>query len=197
MNWGAQDAKSRAHRPEPLVLYRTTRVDINGGSPSLISNPPFSFVTAFRIRIVCLVVAVWIGGGILAGCDQVAPVEGTGQRPLVSDVLVRPDSVNAADLSPDQVEDSLARIPLTIAASIADPDGQIERVVFTIEPSANPRGTASGSLVGQGENVYARQVGLQVPVGLNEVYTVRVFAVDDDSLESNQGVGRFRFVPEQ
>jgi len=154
-------------------------------------------VTAFRIRIVCLVVAVWIGGGILAGCDQVAPVEGTGQRPLVSDVLVRPDSVNAADLSPDQVEDSLVRIPLTIAASIADPDGQIERVVFTIEPSANPRGTASGSLVGQGENVYARQVGLQVPVGLNEVYTVRVFAVDDDSLESNQGVGRFRFVPEQ
>jgi hypothetical protein len=140
-----------------------------------------------------------MGAGILTGCDQVGtPEVGTGQRPLVSDVVVQPDSVNAADLSPDQVQDSLARVPLAIAAGITDPDGQIERVVFTVEPSSSPRGTASGSLQEQQqEGVYARQIALRVPVTLNEVYTVRVFAVDDDSLESNQGVARFRFVPEQ
>jgi hypothetical protein len=112
--------------------------------------------------------------------------------------VVQPDSVRAADLQPDQVQDSLARVPLAIAAGITDPDGQIERVIFTIEPSSNPRGTASGSLQEQTEDgVYARQIGLRVPVAVDEVYTVRVFAVDDDSLESNQGVAQFRFLPEE
>ncbi len=154
-------------------------------------------MTANWHRILGLLVAVLVVG-LGSGCDQVAPDElGTGQRPLVSDVVLQPDSVRAADLRPDQVQDSLAQIPLVIAAGITDPDGEIERVVFTIEPSTNPRGTASGALEPQEENVYARQVGLQVPVDVNEVYTVRVFAVDDDSLESNQGVGQFRFIPEE
>lgn len=131
------------------------------------------------------------------GCDQVSPADlGTGDPPLVGDVLVQPDTIRAETLRPDQVQDSLARIPLAISAALTDPDGQVERVVFTVQPASNPRGTASGSLAKQGENLYRRQIALRVPVGINEVYTVRVFAVDNDSLESNQAVGQFRFIPE-
>jgi hypothetical protein len=143
---------------------------------------------------------VWIGIAVLiaavgAGCDQGSAVrEAPGRAPLVSDLAVQPDSVNAADVPDARVQDSLARIGLRIQVHVADPDGEVERVPFTIEPASSPRGTASGTLQRQNDSLYAREVGLRVPVFLTEVYTVRVFAVDDDSLASNQGVGQFQFV---
>lgn len=141
-----------------------------------------------------LAVAALAIGGIAVGCDRVSPVE-SGQPPSVSGLEVDPDSVHESDLSPSQVQDSVAQVPLSIAAVAADPDGTVERVVFSIEPASNPRGTATGTLERDQENEYRREIELGVPVFLDEVYTVRVFAVDDDSLKSNQGVGRFRFVP--
>lgn len=134
---------------------------------------------------------------LVAGCDQVPQAsDAGGERPLVSSLTIEPDSVNAADLRSDEVKDSLARIPLDIEAQVTDPDGTVERVVFTIEPSTNPQGTASGALASRGEGVYGQRIGIRVPVFLSEVYSVRVFAVDDDSLASNQGLGQFRFVAE-
>jgi hypothetical protein len=67
-------------------------------------------------------------------------------------------------------------------------------VQFTIEPSSNPRGTATGPLQRADDSLFAAQLGLRVPVNRTEVYTVRVFAVDDDSLASNQALGQFQFV---
>ena len=116
--------------------------------------------------------------------------------PSVSRLAVTPDSINAADVPPDQVQDSVARVPLSIAATATDPDGTVERVVFTIEPSSSPQGTASGTLQREQGSRYRRAVELGIPVFLDEVYTIRVFAVDDDSLSSNQSLGRFRFEPE-
>ena len=134
-------------------------------------------------------------GSFLLGCDQVSRPE-AGQPPTISRLEVTPDSIRTADLPPEQVQDSVALVPLSIAATATDPDGTVERVVFTIEPSSNPRGTATGTLqLAQGDQ-YEQVIELGVPAFLDEVYTVRVFAVDDDSLASNQGVGRFRFVPE-
>jgi len=143
--------------------------------------------------------SVLLGGvlvvGAVGGCDQGgAEREAPGRAPLVSELEVRPDSVNAADVPADRVQDSLAVIGLRLQAQVVDPDGEVERVPFTIEPASNPRGTASGTLQRQNDSLYAREVGLRVPVLLTEVYTVRVFAVDDDSLASNQGVGQFQFV---
>lgn len=137
-----------------------------------------------------------LGVGALAmGCDQgpSAP-DGLAERPLVSQLAVQPDSVNAADLADDQVQDSLAHIAVDIEARVTDPDGQVERAVFTIEPSTNPRATATGRLTSRGQSVYGRQIALQIPAYVSEVYTVRVFAVDRDSLTSNQALGQFRFV---
>ena len=131
----------------------------------------------------------------MLGCDQVSRPE-AARPPSVSALAVTPDSVNAADVPPEQVQDSVARVPLTIGATATDPDGTVERVVFTIEPSSSPRGTVSGTLQPETGNRYRRAVALGVPVFLDEVYTIRVFAVDDDSLASNQSIGRFRFAPE-
>jgi hypothetical protein len=41
--------------------------------------------------------------------------------------------------------------------------------------------------------VYSDTLVLGLPL-INEIYTVRVFAIDDDSLASNQVTGQFRVV---
>lgn len=134
-------------------------------------------------------------GAVGLGCDQTTRTE-RSRPPSVFGLKVTPDSINAADLSPGQVSDSIAAVEFEIVTHAEDEDGSVERVVFTIEPATSPRSTATGRLEDQGGGEYARRLGLQVPVQLDEIYTVRVFAVDDDSLASNQNVGTFRFVPE-
>lgn len=133
--------------------------------------------------------------GSLAGCDQGGAVDRSrDQAPLVSGLVLRPDSVNAADVPSQQVQDSLAQISLRLRVRATDPDGTVERVQFTVEPASNPRGTATGTLQRENDSLFVRELGLRVPVFLTEVYTVRVFAVDDDSLASNQTLGQFQFV---
>jgi len=118
------------------------------------------------------------------------------QRPSVSALQVVPDSVHQSDLPPDQVQDSTAQVPLQLSARATDPDGSVVRVVFVLEPSSDPRGTVSGQLPAQSESssLYGGQLALSLPL-VDEIYTVRVFAVDDDSLASNQVTGQLRFVP--
>jgi len=139
---------------------------------------------------------VLLGMGVfLLGCDQVARPD-EKQPPSVSGLSVLPDSVEAARLPPTLIQDSIAQVPLRIGATATDPDGRVERVVFTIEPSSNPRGTLSGTLPLASGSTYRDTLLLGIPISLDEVFTVRVFAVDDDSLASNQGVGRLRFIAE-
>jgi len=135
--------------------------------------------------------------GSLAGCDQGGAVDRSrGQAPLVSGLVLRPDSVNAASIPAQQVQDSLAQVVLRLRVRAIDPDGVVERVQFTVEPASNPRSTATGTLQRESDSLFVRELGLRVPVFLTEVYTVRVFAVDDDSLASNQTLGQFQFVSE-
>lgn len=139
---------------------------------------------------------ITVGLGVFClGCDQTTPVE-ANRSPSVFGLEVTPDSINAADVPPGQVNDSLAAVEFQISTRAEDVDGSVERVVFTVEPATNPRSTATGTLEARDGGQYARRLALRVPVDLDEIYTVRVFAVDDDSLASNQNVGRFRFVPE-
>lgn len=135
--------------------------------------------------------------GSLAGCDQGGTVDRSrGQAPLVSGLVLQPDSVNAASIPAQQVQDSLAQVGLRLRVCATDPDGAVERVQFTVEPASNPQGTATGTLQRESDSLFVRELGLRVPVFLTEVYTVRVFAVDDDSLASNQTLGQFQFVSE-
>lgn len=149
-------------------------------------------------RIEPVLCALLLGSAVL-GCDQVSPVgaDSEGTPPTVSDLGVRPDSIHVSDLPPDQVEDSLAQLGIALDANVEDPDGTVERVNFTIEPASNPGASATGQLQHVDSTRYGRVLALQVPSFRDEVYTVRVFAVDNDSLASNQGVGQIQFVADQ
>lgn len=148
-----------------------------------------SFVPPFRKHLLAA-----LGLALLVvGCDQVSQPDAR-HPPSIAALEIMPDSINVEDLPPDQVQDSTAQVPLAISARATDPDGTVERVVFTIEPASNPRGTLSGVLAPEQGNRYRRALGLGIPITRDEVYTIRVFAVDDDSLSSNQGIGRFRFI---
>ena len=141
--------------------------------------------------------AVLIVGGpaLWGGCDTVPAPERTQRGPSVADLQVTPDSVHGSDLDDEQIVDSLAQVAVDVSARVADPDGTVERVVFVFEPSSNPRGTLSGTLPpANNATRYGGRLGLSLPL-VDEVYTVRVFAVDDDSLSGNQVTGQFRFVP--
>lgn len=138
---------------------------------------------------------VLIGGGILSGlllfgCDSVSPT-GSLDRPRVHDLRVEPSRVQIDTLPPDQVGDSSAQVNVRLSAEARDADGRVAKVVFTIEPASNPRGSLTGTLAHADSTRYARDLRLAVPLA-DEVYTVRVFSVDDDSLASNQSVGRLR-----
>ena len=145
-----------------------------------------------RLRRSILVVVIF--SGLLLGCDQVSGLS-EGEAPTVADLEVTPDSVNAADLPPDLVNDSTAQVPLRVSIRASDPDGEVERVSFTFEPVTNPQGAAFGRLEATGEGRYAREFAISVPAMRDEVYALRVFAVDSDSLASNEAIGRVRFVP--
>lgn len=139
--------------------------------------------------------ALLVGGlGLWGGCDTAPSPDREQQPPSISALQVLPDSIHQSDLPLDQVEDSSAQVPLDISARAADPDGTVERVVFLLEPSSNPRGTVSGTLPVAEEDLYGGRLPFTVPL-VDEIYTVRVFAVDDDSLTSNRVTGQFRFVP--
>ena len=152
---------------------------------------PFLTILGRLLGTLLLVVGLWS----LGGCDT-APSPEEIQRPSVSALQVVPDSVHQSDLPPDQVQDSTAQVPLQLSARATDPDGSVVRVVFVLEPSSNPRGTLSGQLPAQSESssLYGGQLALSLPL-VDEIYTVRVFAVDEDSLTSNQVTGQLRFVP--
>ncbi len=143
-----------------------------------------------------------LGAGVLVvglvgigGCDAVPGVEHGEQRsPSVFALHVEPDSVHGNDGSSEAGQDTLS---LSLSARASDPDGDVDRVLFTVEPASNPRGTAFGQLrpVEGTQYEYARNFALLVPTTLDETYTVRVFAVDSDSLTSNQVTGQVRVVP--
>jgi len=157
-------------------------------------SPAFTFRAAGRRTAPSLRrLAVALLMLMLVGCDQV-PGQEEAAPPRVSDLQVTPDSVRAAALPPEQVQDSVAQVPLRIAARAADPDGAVERVVFTFEPATTPRNTGFGTLQATTGDRYARDVVVGLPTGRNEVYTIRVYAVDADSLASDQVVGQLRFV---
>lgn len=133
--------------------------------------------------------AVLLLGLLSGGCDQAAgPEARDGTPPVVSDLVLVPDTAAVP------VDTATATIEVGIEAHVRGSDGAVERVVFTLDPKSNPQSAISDRLVQRVNEQYLRQFQLSLPTR-EDVYTVRVYAVDDDSLTSNQVLGQFQVVP--
>jgi len=146
------------------------------------------------ICLACLATILTIG---VASCDEAPGVEPGPQSPvLAADFSQLPDTVDAATVPPDRVTDSTVVARISLAAAAEDPDGQIARVAFTIEPASAPGVAIDGDLppVPDISNVYGISIDLTLP-RVDEIYTVRLFAVDDDSLQSNVALSQVRVLP--
>lgn len=146
------------------------------------------------ICLACLATILTIG---VAGCDDAPGVEPDRQPPaLAADFSQLPDTVDAATAPPGRVTDSTVVARISLAAAAEDPDGRVERVAFTIEPASAPGVAIDGDLppVQDIANVYGINIDLTLP-RVDEIYTVRLFAVDDDSLQSNVALSQFRVLP--
>lgn len=138
-------------------------------------------------RLVCgLLLGLCVFWG---ACDTVPGQTGERQSPRVSALQIIVDSVQVVEA------DSLVEIDMITSVRAADPDGAVERVVFTLEPASNVQQTVAAELQSTDGSVYAGRVGVSVPL-VSEVYSVRIFAEDDDGLASNWTTSQFRLVTE-
>lgn len=137
-----------------------------------------------------------MGGMLVAACDATpGPTPLDRHPPEVSNFSFAPDSVNAADLPDEQITDSTAQVPFQMSVTAQDPDGTVEQVLFTIEPASTPGQTVQGTLPSVQSNQYGAAGEVGLAPGRDEIYTVRVFAIDDDDQISNQAIAQLRFVP--
>ncbi|NBC87775.1 MAG: hypothetical protein GVY25_16460 [Bacteroidetes bacterium] len=146
------------------------------------------------VTIPAVVVAAFL---LFAACDQAPGASDTSpESPVVADFAYSPDAVNPDTLSPGRVTDSTLTVDLRLVTAVTDADSEIERVVFTIEASSAPGSALDGTLpLLPGEtDLYGSAIELTLPRA-DAVYTVRVFAVDTDSLTSNVGLGQVRVRP--
>ena len=134
--------------------------------------------------------------GLAAGCDtapNARPLDAT--PPRVADFRFDVQTVDDPDASP--ADSTTALVDLVVALRAADADGRVARVELTLEPSQAPTSTLALNVPQsntQSSTQYARRVTLRLPL-VDDLYTVRAYAVDNDSLLSNQVRGQFRVVP--
>lgn len=146
-------------------------------------------VTVARRVLISLGGAV-LWGMLVMGCDEVSQ-RGfeDGRPPRVLDITVTPATVRA----PASAETTEPMV--NIEARAEDPDGRVERVEFRLESAAGLVETRLGPLSQTEDGMYSRTLSPTLPV-TEDVYSVRVFAVDDDGHASNQAIGQFTVVPE-
>lgn len=142
------------------------------------------------------------------GCETVtepAPVAAPA-APTLSDFSFAPDTVQFEALPPEQVaEDTLAKIPLELTVHASDANGCVQRVGYIIKAafgSSDPQASGQLQWVGEGADPpgetcrngsYAKTDTLLLPQGAVGLYTVRLYAVDNDSLLGDQVQGLFYF----
>jgi hypothetical protein len=178
-------------------------------APALYADPPVSPISppsespASRLQglRICAGLALAAALLLVAGCDEVpGPQPLDRQAPEIVAFDYAPDSIVVADLPPDQVQDSVFQTGFAITALVRDPDRDVASVVFSLEPAATPQRTAVGTLRvatdAPGDSLYTARAALSLPT-VREIYTLRVYAVDADSLTSNQAVGQVRVIPDE
>lgn len=135
-------------------------------------------------------------GLLLAACDPVpGPASLDQQLPTVSAFVVTPDTVRAADLPADQVTNGQALIDITIEVTARDPDGTVDRVLAFIDPAYGASTPGLARLLHIEGDRYGGVQRYPIATDQADLFTVRAFAIDDDSLTSNQVAAQIHYLP--
>lgn len=123
----------------------------------------------------------------LAGCDSATdgqPLD--GRPPEVSGFAFSPDSVDFDDV----LDGDSAAVTLALSARADDPDGEIDRVRFTVTGQFEGA-VAEGTMEPGADGAYAGTASFRLGRDQRGRYSVLVYAVDDAGLLSNQARGVF------
>ena len=141
-------------------------------------------------------VALRVGIGLcslalfLAACDATPGLPETeGAPPVLSDLTFTPDRLDVATLGGEPTAD----VPLTLEVTVRDPDGaaslQVSYVVSSPIAGAEPLQTGTLQATREGGGRYRASTTLRISAAEVGVYTIRVLAVDEAGLTSNQVIG--------
>ena len=132
---------------------------------------------------------------VLAACDATpGPDALGGLPPELSDLAYTPTAVSLVAGDPYTVEDDVALVPLTLDVRARDADGAVQEVAYVVQtPDVGADPLAAGTLTAAGDGRYRAETTLRIPVAEVRLYTVLVYAVDDDGLLSNQLRGLLPF----
>lgn len=145
-----------------------------------------------------LVAAVALGmvGALWTACDTgPGPVPLDQQQPAVSDLVVVPETIRASELPADRLSNGEATVDVTTVVTARDPDGTVDRVLVIIDPAYGTSSLALAQLPRIEGDRYGGTARYTLAADREDVFTVRAFAVDNDSLTSNQVVGQIHFLP--
>lgn len=136
-----------------------------------------------RLALVALGAAL-----LLAGCDSVTDGQPLDARPPeVSAFAFSPDSLDFDDVA---TPGDSAAVELALSVRAADPDGEIDRVRYTVTGPFEGE-IAAGTMEPTGDGAYAATASFRLGRDQRGRYSVLVYAVDDGGLLSNQARGTF------
>lgn len=139
-------------------------------------------------RTACALVAALV---LLSGCDSATDGQPLDPRPPeVSGFAFSPASADFDDV----LDGDSATVTLDLRVQATD-DGQIDRVRYTVVWQFAPQNTqpaAAGDLATDGDGNYTGTATLRLGRDERGGYSVRVYAVDDDGLLSNEALGIFQ-----
>lgn len=137
-----------------------------------------------------------VAAGLLAACDATpGPAPLDRQLPVVDALAVSPDTVRVADLPDDAVSDGQALVDLDVAVTARDGDGTVDRVLVALDPAYGASAAGVARLDPVDGNRYGGRLRYPLALDAADVITVRAFAVDDDSLTSNQVATQIHVIP--
>jgi hypothetical protein len=144
----------------------------------------------------CLLgLALGAAGLLLAACDATpGPAALDLQQPVVSTLALTPDTVRATDLSDDQAANGQALVDFTIEVTARDADGTVDRVLVVFDPAYGTSTPGVGQLLRIEGDRYGGIQRYPLATDQSDRITVRAFAVDDDSLTSNQVVAQIHYL---
>ena len=141
--------------------------------------------------------AIALASVLLAACDSTpGPVPLDQQPPMVSDLTVAPETIRTAELPADRIADAQALVDVATTVRARDPDGTVARVLILIDPAYGSSAPAVAQLGRSEDDQFAGTGRYAVSTDRADVLMIRAFAVDNDSLTSNQVVGKIHFLPD-